>query len=212
MAKIVPTVLAGLPEEYRAMIKRAQQISKRVHVDISDGEFTDGHTINLAQVYVDEGVGLDLHLMVARIDDHIDNALSHKPRLIIVHAESKSDLAKVLDRIKSLGIEAGVALLPQTQPADVEKLIGIADHVLIFTGKLGYNGGEFQADQLAKVESVRNINRYVEISVDGGVNLDNAGKIANAGVDILYAGGYIQKADDPQKAFDELTAAIGGSK
>lgn len=212
MARIVPTVLAGNPDEFKEMIERAQGLSNRVHVDITDGDFTDGQTINLSQVYVKEGIGLDLHLMIVNIENHLETALSLKPRLIIIHAESKGSLVEVLSEIKSMGVEAGVAILPDTKVESLKELIGIADHVLIFTGKLGYNGGEFQEDQLIKVAQVREINPYVEISVDGGVNSSNAKQIKDAGIDILYAGGSIQKAENPKEAFELLSKEIGGGK
>lgn len=212
MARIVPTVLASNPDEFKAMVERAQSLSNRVHVDITDGDFTDGQTINLSQVYVKEGVSLDLHLMVVNIEDHLQTALSLKPRLIIIHAESKGNLPAVISEIKSMGVDAGVAILPDTKVETARELIGTCDHVLIFTGKLGYNGGKFQDDQLSKVSEVRAINPYVEISVDGGVNIENAKQIKDAGIDILYAGGSIQKAENPEKAFEQLNNEIGGGK
>lgn len=212
MARVVPTVLAGNPEEFKTMAETAQKLSNRVHVDITDGDFTDGHTINLSQVYVSEGVSLDLHLMVVNIEDHLQTALSLKPRLIIIHAESKGNLVDVISEIKSLGVDAGVAILPDTKVDSAKELIGMSDHVLIFTGKLGYNGGKFQEDQLTKVAEIRSLNPYVEISVDGGVNSDNAKQIKEAGVDVLYAGGSIQRADDPEDAFEQLNKEIGGEK
>lgn len=212
MARIVPTVLATNPDEFKSMAARAEKLSNRIHVDITDGDFTDGQTINLSQVYASEGVSLDLHLMVVNIKDHLETALSLKPRLIIIHAESKGDLKEVISEIKSLGVDAGVAILPETKIESAKELIGMSDHVLIFTGKLGYNGGKFQEDQLAKVAEVRELNPYVEISVDGGVNAENAEQIKNAGVDILYAGGSIQKAENPEEAFEMLNNEIGGGK
>lgn len=212
MARIVPTVLATNPDEFKSMATRAEKLSNRIHVDITDGDFTDGQTINLSQVYASEGVSLDLHLMVVNIKDHLETALSLKPSLIIIHAESKGDLKEVISEIKSLGVDAGVAILPDTKVDSAKELIGMSDHVLIFTGKLGYNGGKFQDDHLSKVAEIRVLNPYVEISVDGGVNADNAKQIKNAGVDILYAGGSIQKAEDPEEAFEQLNKEIGGGK
>jgi ribulose-phosphate 3-epimerase len=209
MAKVVPTVLAATPVEYATMLARAESLSARVHVDISDGRFTPGQTINLVQVHASESTQLDLHLMAEDPAVELETALSHHPHLIIYHFESTAELPSLMKQTKELGVQVGVALLPQTLVEQAAEVIKVSDHVLIFTGHLGYNGGEFQADQLAKVSQIRALKADIEISVDGGVNDQNAPQIAAAGVDVLYAGGYLQDADDPEQAYEALNLAIG---
>jgi ribulose-phosphate 3-epimerase len=209
MAKVVPTVLATTPSEYQTKLERASGLSKRVHVDICDGEFASNKTIGLAQVHYDEDIEVDLHLMLKDPAAQLQTALSLKPRLIIIHAEAEGDLLPIIEQMRSVGIQAGVALLPQTTPEKAEKLIQKADHVLIFTGTLGQNGGLFQHDQLLKTEKVRDINPEVEISVDGGISDLNGALIATQGIDVLYVGSFLQDAVDPAAALASLNHQIG---
>ncbi len=212
MAKVVPTVLAETPEQYASMFERASGLSNRVHVDICDGIFADNTTIGLAQVNVEEGVELDLHLMLKEPQAQLETALSLKPNLIILHAESEGDIAAMIEQIRSLGIKAGVALLPETKVEQAAELIRAADHALIFTGTLGHNGGKFQTDQLTKAVEIRNQKPDIEIGVDGGVTDKNAALISLQGVDVLYVGGFLQSAEDPQAALAEIDNQVGIKK
>lgn len=211
MAIVVPTVLAATPDEYAVMLTRAEALSRRVHVDICDGEFADAHTINLSQVHADAGTELDLHLMLREPVAQLETALSLKPNLIIFHVEAEGDLAGSMAHVRELGVKAGLALLPVTPVEPAGELIEAADHVLIFTGRLGHNGGEFQLEQLKKAAEVRKINPQVEISVDGGVNDSNAALIVMQEVDVLYSGAYLQEAEDPLAAFDAINSQAGAS-
>lgn len=201
MAQVVPTVLATTPDEYAMMFERANGLSQRVHVDICDGDFADNRTVGLAQIHPADEVQLDLHLMLKDPASQLETALSLHPSLIIFHAESDGNIAELGEHTRELGVKAGVALLPQTSPESASELISSADHVLIFTGQLGHNGGSFQEEQLGKVASIRAINPDVEISVDGGVSDHNAALITLHGVDVLYVGGFLQSAEDPEAAF-----------
>ncbi len=208
MATIVPTVLASDPAEYATMLSRAESLSKRVHVDVCDGVFASGKTIGLAQVHVADDTHLDLHLMLKDSGTEMETALSLHPHLIIIHAESEGDLLGLITRIASLGIKTGIAVLPSTPLDAVRPLIEKVDHVLIFTGTLGQNGGQFQADQLERAAAIRQIKSKIEISVDGGVSDANAAAIVGAGVDVLYAGGFLQNAENPAAAYGSINKTI----
>lgn len=184
MAKIVPTILAATPDEFAARLAEIGD-AKRIHVDITDGQFAPSQTINLAQVYAPEGVALDLHLMVQDPHSHLHSALALKPSLIIVHAEADGDHQECIADIQSMGVKAGIAYLPGSE---VNDLVARADHALIFTGDLGHYGGILDLNQLHKLAEAKAINANVETSVDGGVNKSNAGSID---ADVLYVGsGY----------------------
>lgn len=205
MAMVVPTVLATTPDEYTAMIEKARSLSRRVHVDICDGKFADATTVGLAQVHVPNDIVLDLHLMLENPTAQLETALSLHPSLIIFHAESASDVAGCMKHTRELGVKAGIALLPQTSVEATTTLIEAADHVLIFTGTLGHNGGKFQADQLDKAAEIRKLQPDIEISVDGGVSDANASEVASHGVNVLYVGGFLQQAPDPTAAYTAIS-------
>lgn len=185
MAEIVPTITVSNPGEYHKRLEKILPYTKRIHVDISDGDFAPSELIGLAQVYVPEGVELDLHLMVQNPFSHLNSALALKPSLIIIHAEAEGNFVNTIKEIQSFGVDAGVAFLPETQVEDHAELVKLADHVLVFTGDLGHYGGDLDHHQLHKVADARAINPNAEVSIDGGVNADNIDELE---ADVLYVG------------------------
>ena len=129
MTVVVPTVLASTPDEYTTMFERAASVSQRVHIDVSDGQFTDAATISLAQVHISEKIQADLHLMLENPVDQLETALALHPNLIIFHVESQGNIAAAMTHCRELGTKAGVALLPKTSVESAAKLITQADHV-----------------------------------------------------------------------------------
>ncbi len=208
MSAIVPTVLAATPEEYKASLEKVHTFVQRVHVDLSDGSFAPSQTIAAEQIWWPQEWQIDVHAMVADPAQYVDSLLALRPHLIIFHAEVKTDLLPVLQRIKSTGVKAGVALMRSTVPADVAPLIEAADHVMIFSGDLGKYGGTASLMQLEKVRLVKAINAGAEIGWDGGANAENAFSLAQGGVDVMYVGRAIQQADDPRAAYDALIKEV----
>lgn len=193
MAEIVPSILAKTPEEYKERLELVTRTAKRVHVDIVDGKFAENKTIGLAQVYVPEGIELDLHLMVQNPHDHLNSALALKPNLIIVHSEANGDHAECASDIKAMGVKAGVAYLQDSNPDD---LVSNFDHALVFTGTLGHYAGQLHQQSLGKILEIKEINPDIEVSVDGGINRDNKDAVLEAGADVLVAGmGYVGMVD-----------------
>lgn len=211
MAVAVPTVLARTTEEYAERLARAASLATRVHLDVSDGKFTPEPTIGLAQMYPpDQPRDLDIHLMVQRPSEHLETALSLNPDLIIIHAECYDAPASIIERVHAMGVRVGLALLPDTKVESVDdNLIKAVDHVLVFTGTLGQNGGAFNAEPLIKAKQLKAIKPDLEVSVDGGVTAANARTLLAAGVDVAYIGNAIHTAADPALAYHTLTEAFG---
>ncbi len=135
----------------------------------------------------------------------IEQAIGLKPTLIIVHCEAEV-AGEALQIIRNASIKCGVALLPKTSVDSAIQLLEKADHVLIFGGHLGYQGGEADLDLLDKVRAVKQRFPALEVGWDGGVNDSNAAQLIDAGVDVLNVGGYIQHADQPADAYAKLLA------
>lgn len=188
MAEIVPTILAETPEIFQSRMELVTRTAQRVHVDIVDGKFAETKTIGLSQVYVPDGVQLDLHLMVQNPQEHLQSALALKPNLIIVHAESEGDHAECARDIQLMGVKAGLAYLKDSNP---DELVKQFDHALVFTGKLGHYNGELYQPSLAKVLEIKELKSDIEVAVDGGINRRNMQAVIDAGADVLDAGmGY----------------------
>ena len=108
MAIIVPTILCETDEEYKATIERLHPFAKRVHVDLADGEFAPTSTVGVNQVWWPKEWVVDVHAMVARPSQYVDALIQLQPATVIVHAETKEDLAPTMKKLKAVGIKAGV--------------------------------------------------------------------------------------------------------
>jgi ribulose-phosphate 3-epimerase len=131
-----------------------------------------------------------------------------KPKTIIFHAEVQEDLGPILQKVRAAGIHAGVALLKPTVPSTVTPYIQIADHVLVFSGDLGHYGGTASLMQLEKVRLIHAIRNDLEIGWDGGANIENAYTLAQGGVNVINAGGAINKAQDPTATYNKMVEEI----
>lgn len=205
---IAPTVLAETAEQYKEMLGRIHQLANRIHIDISDGEFAPTFTVAPTEIWWPQGWHADIHAMVARPSEYVDQLVALKADLIIFHAEVEEDLLPVIQKIKASGVKAGLALQRSTVPVDVAALIQQVDHVMIFSGDLGHYGGTASLMQLEKVRLIRLIKSDVEIGWDGGIAIENAYGLAQGGVDVLNVGGAIAKSADPAAAYNALVSEI----
>lgn len=207
-AQIAPAVLAETTDQFKQMMEKIHQLADRVHIDISDGEFAPTFTINATEAWWPQGWHADIHAMVARPSEYVDQLIALKADLIIFHAEVQEDLLPTIQKIKSAGMKAGIALQRPTVPSTVAHLIEAVDHVMIFSGDLGRYGGNASLMQLEKVRLIRAIKPDVEIGWDGGVTVENAFGLTQGGVDVLNVGGAIAKSADPGAAYASLVAEI----
>jgi len=208
MAIVAPTILTETLDEYKASIDRLTPFAQRVHIDISDGEFAPNFLLGEGQLYWPKEWQVDIHAMVSRPSEHLAQLINLKPNLIIFHVEIQEDRAALINQIKAAGIKAGIALLKTTVPSTVADIIKLADHVMIFSGELGKNGGTASLMQLEKVRLVKAINPAVEIGWDGGVNIENAYTLAQGNVNVLNAGSAISGSETPADAYAALTKEI----
>lgn len=202
---IAPTLLTADANEFTKYLGLYPTFAKRMQIDVVDGSFVATTTIpESAITALPTEIPVDFHMMVARPSEHLPHILRLKPSLCIFHAEATEDLLPIFAQLKQAGIKAGVALLQRTYPGSVEQYIKAADHVLIFAGALGKNGGSADLLQVEKVKIIRNINPDVEIGWDGGVNIENVRTLAHSDINVLNVGSAIVKAADPKKAWEEL--------
>jgi ribulose-phosphate 3-epimerase len=207
MAVVCPTVMGASSKEYREAIERVADFAERIHIDFSDGVFAPTKLESIDDAWWPIGLMVDFHIMYQRPLDYIESVLLHQPNLAIIHAEADG-VNEFLRELDGLGINKGLALLKDT-PVDVIKPnLELIDHVLIFSGDLGYYGGRVNFDLLGKVREVQQLNPAMEIGWDGGINAETIKRLADGGVDVLNVGGAIQKSEDPEKAYDILCENI----
>lgn len=215
MTIIAPTITTNDPAVYARRLEDFLTFAPRIQIDITDGQFAPSQTINLNQVYWPPAdkreCKIDLHLMLQRPIDWLDQIVAVVPDKVILHAESDDAgrmLPRIYEHLQRFGMQVGVALLPETQPADVADIIRAVDSVLIFGGHLGYQGGVADLTQLGKIPAIQQINSTVTIEWDGGANLSNVSQIAAAGVDQINIGSAISGASDPAVAYRQLVEVV----
>jgi ribulose-phosphate 3-epimerase len=166
-----------------------------IHIDVMDGHFVPNITIGPEVVKALKPhvrAPMDVHLMVAPVDPHLEAFREAGADIMTVHPEAGPHLDRTLKRIRELGAKAGVAFNPSTPPDVIEWLLDDVDLVLVMTVNPGFGGQSFMASQLPKIARLREMvdaaRRDIVIEVDGGVTPATAGRCLRAGADALVAG------------------------
>lgn len=178
-----------------------------VHLDIMDGVFVPNISYGFAVV---EAVRrctnkpLDAHLMIVDPDRYLSRFAKAGANVITVHYEACTHLHRTLQAIRELGVKAGVAINPHTPPELLRDILPYADLVLLMSVNPGFGGQRFIETSWGKlarlVEMVRAEEYETLIEIDGGVGAENAGKLWEAGADVLVAGSAVFGAKDPAAA------------
>jgi ribulose-phosphate 3-epimerase len=209
MALVVPTITAENTHQYREQVERVAGFAKHLHVDIMDGIFAPTDTFDLELLWLPEDITCDIHIMYKEPEQTFDELSKLSVRTLIVPAEVDVDFAQLANKAHKTDKLLGVALLAETTIESAKFAIENADHVLIFSGNLGYQGGsEADLELLLKVPQIKAINSNAEIGWDGGVNEQNIKQIADAGVDIINTGGFVHHSDNPSESFRKLQQQI----
>ena len=182
-----------------------------IHVDVMDGRFVPNISFGMMIVKAIRPLTtkpLDVHLMIVEPEKYIEAFCEAGADHIIVHYEACPHLHRTIQQIKECGALAGVAINPHTPVGLLENVLEDLDQVLIMSVNPGFGGQKFIYQSLKKVEELkfRLIERNLKtlISIDGGVGLHNAGKILEAGCNVLVAGSTVFRAEDPKEMIAQL--------
>ena len=209
---IAPSVLAAdfskLGEDLK-MINDSE--ADWLHVDIMDGMFVPNISFGQNIVKTMSKVctkPLDVHLMIEQPGRYIESFREAGAEVITVHAEACRHLHRVIQQIKQSGAKAGVALNPHTNVHMIEDVLEDLDLVCIMSVNPGFGGQKFIYQTLPKLRYLkqicdkRNLNPFIE--VDGGVGLQNAESILQAGANVLVAGSAVFKSENPKATISKL--------
>ena len=181
-----------------------------IHVDVMDGHFVPNLTIGppvIRWIRKTTKLPLDIHLMIEEPSRSLKAFREAGADWITVHVEACQDVAKTLNKIRSLGAKVGISLRPKTDVAMLDPYLKSVDLILVMTVEPGFGGQEFMPKMLEKVRALRP--RFSGlISVDGGINLETGRKAAQEGADIFVAGSAIFKEANRKSYIDQLRRAV----
>lgn len=187
-----------------------------LHVDVMDGQFVPNLTMGvpvIASLKAETEIPLDVHLMIQRPRLLLPTFCALQPDYLTIHLESDSfdGIHEALDIIGKAKVKKGLALRPITKAQGILPFLKDLDMVLVMTVEPGFGGQSFMESQLETIAEVKAMcqqhNPQCLIQVDGGINLQTAPLVKEAGADILVAGSAIFGAEDRQKAISALRQA-----
>lgn len=182
-----------------------------IHVDVMDGQFVPNISFGFPVLKAIKPLTnkiMDCHLMIERPELYIESFAEAGADIITVHYEASKHLHRAMQQIKATGAKAGVALNPHTRVDLLFDILEEIDLVCLMSVNPGFGGQKFIYSTLQKVRQLkeeiitRNLNTKIEI--DGGVGLQNAEVLLQAGADVLVAGSAVFKADDPKEMIHRL--------
>ena len=203
--KIAPSILAA---DFANLERDTKMINSSeadwFHIDIMDGVFVPNISFGmpvLAAIQKHAKKPLDVHLMIIDPDRYIETFAELGAAVLTVHYEACDHLHRTLQKIKSCGMKAGVALNPHTPIASLNSIIQDIDLVCIMSVNPGFGGQSFIENTFEKVKELKKLinqnNSDCLIEIDGGVSNTNYSELIACGTDVLVAGSYVFKAENP---------------
>jgi ribulose-phosphate 3-epimerase len=219
LIRIAPSILSA---DFTRLGEQVQAVEAagvdRIQIDVMDGRFVPNITFGtqaVASLRPLTRLTLETHLMVEPPEDFIEAFAGAGADTIIIHQEATPHLHRAIQQIHSLGRKAGVAINPSTPASLLSEVIGNVDLVLVMTVNPGFGGQEFIMETLPKIREVR---RQIEqksldceVEVDGGINIETAPLVVEAGADVLVAGSSVYGCKDGvAAAIQALLSSVSG--
>lgn len=221
MIQIIPAILATAEEDYKTIIYKIRScpelVEGWVHIDFMDNKFVQNESIGpeiVDKYKLEFPLKLEAHLMVEDPKSWITELVKvSNIKRIVFHVEIKKDIEEVVKLAKDHGLEAGLAVNPETSVNNLEQFINKVDIVLVMGVHPGFQGQDFIPETLEKAKEVLRLRSgqiRFKIEFDGGVSENNIKKIIDAGADIAVIGSGLFKYDNLEEGLEKIRKAAYG--
>ncbi len=212
MNKLSPSILSADFSQLGEEIKKIELGgADYVHIDVMDGSFVPNITLGapiVKSIRKITNLTFDVHLMINNPDLHLEDFYNAGADIITVHQEACVHLHRTIQKIKFLGVKAGVALNPATPVSMIKDIIEDVDMILLMSVNPGFGGQNLIYNVKEKFADLQELlykkNLKKDIQIDGGVTLNNLNEVLSWGANVIVAGSAIYHADDVVKRTQEF--------
>jgi len=208
--EIIPTILTKDEQELKRKIELLEKKVERFQFDFIDGLFLPEKTAALEVLEeVKTSLKMDIHLMTVFPENWVEKAKIIGACRLIGQIERMGSCQEFISKTTKAGMEVGLGLLPETPVKQIESYLSKLDLVLVMTRQAGFGRFAFDEGNLEKVRKIRKLKgKSFNICVDGGIELENIKKCAQAGASSFAVGGAIWQAENIDKKIKELKREI----
>ena len=204
--RIVPAILTDDPIALGKMVLQTESFTDIAQIDIMDGEFVPSTSITAEHIKaLETRLRWEAHLMVLHPEKHLEEYKKAGAEKIVFHYEATPSPDTIIELIKEFGMEAGLAVNPETPIEAFAPLVKSLDSVLFMSVVPGFYGAKFIPEVLDKIATFRRAHPVKSIGIDGGIKESNVSEIAASGVDDICVGSAIFLQPDPGEAYRRLT-------
>lgn len=199
VVKIAPSLIAADFTRLREQVMAAEEFgADLLHIDVMDGRFVPNITLGpfiIEQIRGITKLPFDVHLMIFEPERHLDAFVKAGADRITIHYEATTNVHMALHNIKNQGKQAGIAINPHTPAHSLIDLMSMVDIINVMTVNPGFGGQTYLPAMTSKIARLRamigDVQRKIDLEVDGGINFETAPTVTQAGANVLIAGSYL---------------------
>lgn len=211
MVQIAPSMLSADFLHLEKDVKMVNEHADLFHLDVMDGVFVPNISYGFPVVEAIASLAqkpLDTHLMIVEPEKYVERFVQAGSSMVSFHLNATSDPDAVLARIRECGAKAGLVINPDIPVESLFPYLANCDYVMLMSVFAGFGGQKFIEDTYSRLEYLKAEivaqGLDIPIEVDGGVSAANAGKLVEAGAEILVAGSAVFKAEDPAEVIRSM--------